>query len=70
MYNENVAINLRDPMMLRRMGLEALCKELGPVGMACFVRQYEIGDGDYTKERIQWLGDVSVDDIAEKLRNK
>lgn len=36
---------------IRIAGLKALERELGPVGMARFLQQYELGKGDYTKER-------------------
>ena len=38
------------PSDLRKLGLEALSKALGPVGMARFLQQFESGAGDYTKE--------------------
>jgi hypothetical protein len=30
-----------NPAILRKLGLEALCKSLGPVGMVRFLQQYE-----------------------------
>ena len=36
---------------IRKAGIEALTRELGPAGMARFMRQFERGSGDYTKER-------------------
>lgn len=47
----------------------ALQKELNPVGMACFIRQFEQGEDDYTKERDALLGDVTMRDIEDQLRN-
>ncbi len=43
------------PSTVRKIGLEALAKSLGPIGMARFIQQFETGVGDYTKERMQWL---------------
>ena len=40
-----------DPITIRKGGLEALAKALGPIGMVRFLQQYEGGIGDYTKER-------------------
>jgi hypothetical protein len=51
---------------IRRRGIDALARELGPVGMVRFLQQFETGKGDYTRERHQWLPqDVQtiVDDI-------
>ena len=40
---------------LRQQGYQALIEALGVVGAIKFLQQLEIGDGDYTKERHQWL---------------
>ncbi|MBI4688294.1 MAG: hypothetical protein HY756_11050 [Nitrospirae bacterium] len=66
-------IQTLDPNVIRKTGMEALAKKLGPVGMARFLRQFEIGTGDYTKERAEWLKNWNVKDIAKdirKMRNK
>jgi hypothetical protein len=36
---------------IRKAGIDALVKELGPVNAIRFLQQYETGKGDYTKER-------------------
>jgi hypothetical protein len=36
---------------LRRAGIDALVKALGPVGMARFLQQFDPGQGDCTAER-------------------
>lgn len=52
---------------IRRRGLEALSRELGPAGMARFLQQFESGRGDYTTEREQWLADDNVEALAAKI---
>jgi len=59
----NPAIDYRNPVMLRKMGVEALSKALSPVDMAYFLRQYEIGEGDYTQERGEVLKDFTTESI-------
>lgn len=54
---------------IRRAGLDALARELGPVGMVRFLQQFETGSGDYTAERADLLGAPSVTQLAERLRN-
>ena len=58
------------PSILRKLGLEALTKALGPVGMARFLQQFETGMGDYTKERAQWLKGINVGTIREEIKGK
>lgn len=55
---------------LRRRGMEALLRELGPAGMARFLRQFEHGQGDYTQDRETWLGDPTVQELASRLREQ
>jgi hypothetical protein len=59
-----------NPLILRKMGLEALCKSLGPIGMIRFLQQYEAGTGDYTKERDLWLKDIDIETVAIELRHR
>lgn len=66
----NQAIDFRNPVMLRKLGIEALSKALTPVGMAYFLRQYETGEGDYTKEREELLKNFTTDDIITGLANQ
>ena len=38
-------IDYNNPSVIRKAGIEALTKELGPLGMALFLRQYDSGYG-------------------------
>jgi len=58
------------PAGIRKAGLEAVAKKLGPLGMVRFLQQFETGRGDYTKERDQWLKDMDVQEIISEIRNK
>jgi hypothetical protein len=53
---------------IRAAGLAALARELGPVGMARFLQQFEAGRGDYTREREIWLGGDTVETLADKIK--
>jgi hypothetical protein len=59
-----------DPVIIRKLGCEALCKSLGPLGMVRFLQQYEMGTGDYTKERDLWLKDIDFETILTELKNR
>jgi len=50
--------------------MEALSRELGVVGMIRFMQQFEMGRGDYSKDRHEWLDQYTVDDIAKLVRVK
>ena len=56
--------------VIREKGLKALRKELGASGMAIFIRQFENGTGDYTKEREKELKNISIDDIILSIKKR
>lgn len=58
------------PTVIRKAGLEAVAKKLGAIGMVRFLQQFEMGRGDYTMEREQWLKDMDVQGIVSAIRKK
>ncbi len=58
------------PAELRRAGIDALVKALGPVGMARALRQFDPGHGDYTAYRDRVLGNPTVDDLMGELERR
>lgn len=63
-------VTTKDPNIIRKKGLEALAKELGPLGMTCFIRQFSTGEGNYTKEREEIQKDVTIDDIIKQINHE
>ena len=55
-----------DPVELRRRGFEALVHTLGWVNAVRFLRQYEVGQGDYTRERDAFLPDWDAETLVRK----
>lgn len=55
---------------IRKAGLAALVKELGPVDMVRFFQIFDRGEGNYTKERKQWLDDITLEDIIEGMKKE
>ena len=55
---------------LRRAGLEALTRELGTVGMARFLQQFETGWGNYSVERHQWLDEGDVRTLTRQIQQR
>jgi hypothetical protein len=48
-------------------GYDALVTALGPEDAARFIRSYDNGSGDYTKERKKTLGKKSAKQIGEEI---
>jgi hypothetical protein len=55
---------------LQRKGFKALVDALGIVDAMRFIHQYDSGSGDYTKERHQWLDQLTIDDFPNYVRQK
>ena len=55
---------------IRRTGLEALSRDLGPVGLVRFLQQFETGHSDYTAERHRWLGEPTVEHLAQEIEHR
>ena len=64
----NGNIDVRNPALVRRIGLSALRKELGTVGATYFIRQFSAGQGDYTAERDELLKDITLDEAIKNIR--
>jgi hypothetical protein len=58
------------PQEIRQAGVAALLRELGPVGMARFLLQFDRGSGDYAKDRHAWVDHLTVDDVAQMIENR
>ena len=65
-----VMVRQRTAEEIRRTGFEALVEALGSAGALRFVQQLEGGRGDYTRDRHQWLGDSTVDEIVARIKRR
>ena len=53
---------------ISRRATHILFKEMGVVDTIRFLNQFSVGRGDYTKERDNWLGDISMDDAIAQIK--
>ncbi|MEA5517256.1 hypothetical protein [Nodularia sp. UHCC 0506] len=58
------------PIELYRKGFQALVDALGYPDAIRFIRQFDNGSGDYTKERHQWLDEVTMDEILIDIQQR
>ena len=59
-----------NPAVLRKTGLEAVAKAVGPLGLVRFLQQFETGAGDYTREREKWLKGPAVEDVVSEIKDR
>ena len=57
---------IADPIELRRRGFEALVQALGWVNAVRFLGQYEIGQGNYTRDRHSFLPDWDAEMLVKR----
>jgi len=55
---------------IRQVGMEALKRELGVVGMTRFLQIFETGYGDYTEDRHEWQDQMTVEEIYASIQAK
>ncbi|MGB3223990.1 MAG: hypothetical protein WBB23_14390 [Desulforhopalus sp.] len=55
---------------ISRRATHILFKEMGVVDTIRFLSQFSVGQGDYTKERGNWLGEISMDDTIAQIKTK
>ncbi|NEQ65396.1 MAG: hypothetical protein F6K21_07845 [Symploca sp. SIO2D2] len=58
------------PVELNQKGFEALVVALGYVDAVRFIKQFDSGTGNYTKDRHQWLDTLSLEDIWAELKEQ
>ncbi len=50
-----------------RHAMKVLARELGPGGLARFIRLNRSGSGDYTRDRHKWLDGVTIEEICRDM---
>ena len=64
-----MSIQTLDPVTIRKIGLEALVKALGPIGWCCFSSSLRVEQGIILK-REQWLKGMDVKRIVTEIKNR
>lgn len=63
-----IALDQLTDEQFERHALDVLKRELGPDGLARFLRLNRSGTGDYTRDREHWQKDLTLDQILESIR--
>jgi hypothetical protein len=64
-----IALDEMTDEQFERHTLGLLQKELGPYGMARFLRTFRSGTGDYTRDRHKWLDRVTIEEILKESQS-
>jgi hypothetical protein len=65
-----MSVEIRPLSEINQKATEVLVREMGIVDALRFLSQFSSGTGDYTKERKQWLDDLSVEQITSEIKAK
>ena len=63
-------VEIRSLSEINRQATDILIREMGVVDTLRFLNQFNVGSGDYTREREQWLGDLSLEQITSEIKAK
>ena len=55
---------------IRKRGIEALLKALGPVNMLKFLEEFNEGEGNYTEDRRKFLDKEEIEDIVKEIEDR
>lgn len=55
---------------INRQATAILVREIGIVDTLRFLSQFSTGSGDYTQERGQWVGNLSLEQITSEIKAK
>jgi hypothetical protein len=63
-----MSVELRPLSELNQHATTILVREIGLVDTLRFLSQFSAGSGDYTKERGQWLDELSLKQITSEIK--
>ena len=55
---------------ITQSAIHLLCQEMGVVSTARFLNQFSVGYGNYTEERDQLFGHLTVEEIAGEIKRQ
>jgi hypothetical protein len=55
---------------INRQATAILVREIGIVDTLRFLSQFSTGSGNYTQERDQWVGNLSLEQITSEIKAK
>ncbi len=63
-------LNVHPIFEVNKKATHILFQQMGVVDTFRFFNQFTLGNGDYTKERQQWLGELTLKDIISDIKSR
>ena len=65
-----MSVAIRPLSEINQQATAILAREMGIADALRFLNQFSSGSGDYTNERDQWLGNLSLEQITSEIKAK
>ena len=65
-----MSIAIRPLSEINQQATAILARQMGIADALRFLNQFSSGSGDYTNERDQWLGNLSLEQITSEIKAK
>ncbi|MBI5911587.1 MAG: hypothetical protein HY848_16755 [Betaproteobacteria bacterium] len=65
-----MSVAIRPLSEINQQATAILAREMGIADALRFLSQFGSGSGDYTSERDQWLGNLSLEQITSEIKAK
>ena len=65
-----MVVQTRPLAEVTQTALRVLCREIGLADTMRFVGQFTVGYGDYTAERDELFGDMTLDDVIAGIKQR
>ncbi len=63
-------LNTHPTSEINKKATHILFQQMGVVDTFRFLNQFTLGNGDYTKERRQWLNELTLEDIISDIKEQ
>ena len=63
-----MTLQLKPLTEITHEAIQVLCKEIGVVNTIRFINQFTTGYGNYTEERQQLFGDLSLNEVLAEIQ--
>ncbi len=64
------AVSYKTEYEIQQLGIEALRKGIGVVGLIRFMQQFDKGHGNYVEDRRSWQENYTVDTLLEAIKKE
>ena len=69
-YTSSMVVQTKPLAEVTQIAIRVLCREIGLADTMRFVGQFAVGYGNYTEERDEMFGDMTLDDMIAEIKRR